>query len=191
MRRFYRGFGIIILILFMASCAPRYMLQQAPKDKPSEGKAIVHFIRPSSFGKAVQVTVWDNDKLIGVTTGKMGFQYECEPGKHLFISWSEYKSPVEAELLPGKVYYIVLRTRMGFWRARIHQIPVNPNHELWQNTMTWKDTLPNYEPDPAAIAPVEAKAHPKIIDYIQKYHTKIAGTKHVKYLRPEDGVLLE
>ena len=129
--------------------------------------------------------------LLMITTGKMGFQYECDPGKHLFISWSEYKSPVEAELLPGRVYYIVLRTRMGWWRARIHQVPVNPHHELWSSALTWQKTLPNYAPDPAAIAPVEAKAHPKIINYIQKYHTEIEGTKHVQYLRPEDGVPME
>jgi hypothetical protein len=191
MRRMFQVIAVAILLLFMASCAPRYMIPQEPIHQPTEGKAIVHFIRPSSFGGAVQATVWDNDKLIGVTTGKMQFQYECDPGKHLFITWSEYKSPVEAELLPDRVYYIVLQTRMGFWRARIHQHPVNSQSELWQDTMTWKQTLPNYVPDPAAIAPVEAKAHPKIIDYLQKYHTEIAGTKHVKYLRPEDGVPIE
>ena len=190
MRKLCQGIAVV-LILFAVSCAPRHMIQQEPMQKPSEGKAIVNFIRPSSFGKGAQVTVWDNDKLIGIATGKMGFQYECDPGKHLFISWSEYKSPVEAELLPGRVYYIVLRTRMGWWRARIHQVPVNPHHELWSSALTWQKTLPNYAPDPAAIAPVEAKAHPKIINYIQKYHTEIEGTKHVQYLRPEDGVPME
>jgi hypothetical protein len=35
---------------------------------------------------------------------------------------------------------------------------------------------------------VEAKNHPKIIKYLQEYHTEIAGTKYVHYLRPEDGV---
>ncbi|MGD8255616.1 MAG: hypothetical protein PVF48_14565, partial [Syntrophobacterales bacterium] len=191
MRRHYQVFAVVVLILFVVSCAPKYMVQQEPLQKPSEGKAIVHFLRPSSFGGALQVTVWDNDKLIGITTGKMGFQYECDPGKHLFISWSEYKSPVEAELLPGRVYYIVLRMRMGWWRGRIHQVPVNQYHELWSDALTWQKTLPNYVPDPAAIAAVEAKNHPKMIKYLQKYHTEIAGTKYVHYLRPEDGVVME
>ena len=191
MRRLCLGFAVAALILFVVSCAPKHMIKQERMQKPSEGKAIVHFLRPSSFGKAVQATVWDNDKLIGVTTGKMGFQYECEPGKHLFISWSEYKSPVEAELLSGRIYYIVLRIRMGVWRGRVHQVPINQYHELWPDALTWQRTLPNYVPDPEAIASVEAKNHPKIIKYLQKYHTEIAGTKHVKYLRPEDGVPME
>ena len=191
MRRLCQSTAVVVLILFVVSCAPRHMIQQESKQKPSEGKAIVHFMRPSSLGKAQQVTIWDNDKLIGITSGKMAFQYECDPGKHLFISWSEYKSPVEAELLPDRVYYIVLRMRMGWWRGRLHQVPVNQYHELWPSVLTWQKTLPNYAPDPAAFAPVEAKAHPRIIKYIQKYHTEIAGTKHVQYLRPEDGVVME
>ena len=191
MRRLCQGFAVVVLILFAVSCAPKHMVKQEPMQKPSEGKAIVHFLRPSSFGKAVQASVWDNDKLIGVTTGKMGFQYQCEPGKHLFISWSEYKSPVEAELLPDRVYYIILRMRMGMWRGRVHQVPVNQHHELWSDALIWQKTLPNYAPDPEAFAAVEAKNHPKIIKYLQKYHTEIAGTKHVKYLRPEDGVPME
>ncbi len=80
---------------------------------------------------------------------------------------------------------------MGVWRARIHQVPVNPQHELWQKALAWQKTLPNYTTDPSALAQVEAKAHPKILEYIQYYHTEVEGTKHVQYLRPEDGVPVE
>ena len=65
MRKLCQGIAVV-LILFAVSCAPRHMIQQEPMQKPSEGKAIVNFIRPSSFGKGAQVTVWDNDKLIGI-----------------------------------------------------------------------------------------------------------------------------
>lgn len=191
MRRICQVIGVVVLFLLVVSCAPKHMTKQEPLQKPGEGKALVNFLRPSSAGGAAQVTIWDNDKLIGYTAGKMTFQYECDPGKHLFISWSEFKSPVEAELLPGRVYYIVLRIRMGWWRARLHQVPVNPQHEMWQDALTWQKTLPNYKPDPAALAQIEAKNHPKIIKYLQEYHTEIAGSKYVHYLRPEDGIVPE
>jgi hypothetical protein len=191
MRRLWQGIAVVLLILFVVACAPRHMIKQEPMQNPSAGKAIVNFMRPSSFGGGVQATIWDSDKLIGFTAGKMAFQYECDPGKHLFIAWSEYKSPVEAELLPDRVYYIVLRMRMGWWRGRVHQVPINPHHELWSDALTWKKTLPNYKPNPSAIAEVEAKNHPKIMKYLQKYHTEIADTKHVQYLRPEDGVPMQ
>jgi hypothetical protein len=61
MKRLWQGIAVVVLILFVVSCAPKYMVQQEPMQKPSEGKAIVHFMRPSSFGGGLQVTVWDND----------------------------------------------------------------------------------------------------------------------------------
>ncbi len=186
-----RGALTAALVLLLISCGGKYMTLSEPLPKPSEGKALVNFMRPSSFGKAVEATIWDGEKLIGWIYGKQAFQYECEPGKHLFVSWSEYKSPVEAELLPGRVYYIVLRTRMGGWRARVHQIPVNPNHELWQEALTWSKSLPNYTFDKAGIDQLQAKGHNKIVEYLQDYQTEVVGTKHVQYLRPEDGVPLE
>ena len=47
MKRLWQGIAVVVLILFVVSCAPKYMVQQEPMQKPSEGKAIVHFMRPS------------------------------------------------------------------------------------------------------------------------------------------------
>jgi hypothetical protein len=156
--------------------------------KPSEGKALINFLRPASVGGAVSITIWDGDKLIGVPRGKQAFQYECDPGQHLFISWSEFKSPVEAELLPNRAYYIVLRVRMGFWRLRLHQVPVHPGHPLWEDALNWQKTLPSYEFDRSVLAQTAAENKAKIQKYLEAYKTKVAGTKYVQYLRPEDGV---
>jgi hypothetical protein len=191
MKKICRAAAVTVLFIFVVSCAPKHMIKQEPLQKPSEGKALVNFLRPSSTGGAAQVTIWDNDKLIGFTAGKMAFQYECDPGKHLFIAWSEFKSPVEADLLPNRVYYIVLRIRMGWWRARLHQVPLNPQSEMWQDALTWQKTLPNYKPDAAALAEIEAKNHDKITEYLQNYQNEVAGTKYVQYLKPEDGIPLE
>ena len=191
MLKLTRGALIAVLALLMVSCGGKYMIKSESLPKPTEGKALVNFMRPSFFGKANENTMWDGEKLIGWVYGKQAFQYECEPGKHLFISWSEYKSPVEAELLPGRVYYIVLRTRMGGWRVRVHQIPVSPNHELWQDALTWSKTLPFYTFEKPGLDELQAKGHDKIVKYLQEYPTEVAGTKHVLYLRPEDGVRVE
>jgi hypothetical protein len=182
---------ILLLLLAIVSCAKKYMIQQSPMVVPGQGKALVNFMRPSFFGKAVSVSLWDGDKLIGKIYGQQAFQYECEPGKHLFIAWSEYKSPVEAELLADHAYYIVLRTRMGGWRARIHQVPINKHHELWPEAQEWRKSLPNFTFDPASLSAMEAESKEKINEYLQYYEREVKGTKHVLYLRPEDGVLIE
>ena len=188
MRRHCQIIIVAVFVLFVVSCAPRYMIVQDAVPEPSEGKAIVNFVRPSSFGKGVKAPIWDGEKLIAMSLGKMAFQYECDAGKHIFIAWSEYKSPVEADLLPDRVYYIVLRTRMGWWRGRIHQVPVKKDDPLWEQALTWQKTLPNYTFDPSALAKIEAKSKDKILEYLDYYDREVKGTKHVKYLRPEDGV---
>ena len=191
MKTFFRCVVIALLVPFIVSCAPGYMIVREPISSPGEGKAVVNFLRPSGYGALANATVWDGDKLIGISFGKQRFQYECAPGKHLFIAWSEYKSPVEAELLPNRVYYIVLRIRMGFWRGRIHQVPLNKEHPLWENVLTWQQTVPNYTVDPQAFAAVEAQGKPNILEYLKNYESKVKGTKHVLYLRPEDGIIVE
>jgi len=166
------------------------MIKKEPKQKPSEGKALVNFIRPSYlWGAGTTATIWDSDKLIIISKhGKHSFQYECEPGKHLFTAWSGYVSPVEAEFLPNRIYYIVLRSRMGFGSLRIHQVPVSKEHPLWANTLMWQDALPYYTCDQATLAAVEAKYKGHLVKYLEEYDQEIKGTKYVQYLRPEDGV---
>ena len=190
MKKFCEYFVLFVMVSIIASCSMKrpYMIDKEPKSRPSEGKALVHFMRPSGTGRAAKASVWDRDKLIGMSFGKQGFQYECDPGKHLFIAWSEYKSPVEAELLPNRIYYIVLRIRMGWWRGRIHQVPVNKQHPLWEEVLAWQESLPNYTFDQHALAAAEAEGKPKIMDYLADYDSEVKGTKHVQYLRAEDGV---
>lgn len=191
MKRFWTYPVLALLFILPSSCGPgSYLIKEEPKLKPSEGKALVNFIRPRYlWGPGTTATIWDSDKLIIISEhGKHSFQYECEPGKHLFISWSEYKSPVEAELLPNRIYYIVLRRRMGFVRLRIHQVPVSKEHPLWEDALMWQDVLPNYTCDQETLAAVEAKSKKKILAYLEKYEHEIKGTKHVLYLRAEDGV---
>ncbi|MBW1924657.1 MAG: hypothetical protein JRF59_10915 [Deltaproteobacteria bacterium] len=188
MKRMIQALVVTALVVVLAGCGAKYMKVTPPMESPPEGKALVNFVRPSFFGKAVSASIWDGEKLIATVYGKQAFQYECEPGKHLFISWTEYKSPLEADLLPNHVYYVLLRTRMGGWRARVHQVPLNPNHELWSKALAWQKALPNYSFDQAVLATMEAENKEKIREYLRKYESEIKGTKYVQYLRPEDGV---
>jgi hypothetical protein len=77
---------------------------------------------------------------------------------------------------------------MGFVRLRIHQVPVSKEHPLWEDALMWQDVLPNYTCDQETLAAVEAKSKKKILAYLEKYENEIKGTKHVLYLRAEDGV---
>jgi hypothetical protein len=180
--------GLMVLLVGSCSINRPYMVDLPVKAAPSEGKVLVNFVRPSGYGSAAKATLWDGDKLIGVSFGKQSFQYECEPGKHLFLAWSEWKSPVEAELEANKVYFIALRIRMGWARGRIHQVPVNKSDPLWNEVVGAFKTNPNRGFQAAAIAAAEAEGRPKIREYLRLYDTEIKGSKYVLYLNRQDGV---
>lgn len=179
---------IILVIILGTSCAQWYFIEKEPKLRPSEDMALINFIKPSAIGARWGFQVWDGDKLIAGSFGEGRFQYECKPGKHLFVFWSEYKYPVEAELLPDTVYYIVLRVRPAAWTTRIRPEPVYKDHPWWEKVLTWEELLPNYTFDQQTLATTEAENKAKILKYLQYYEKEVKGSEHVIYLRPEDGL---
>ena len=186
MNRYLSAIGYFLLFV---SCAGKHTLyiKQEPKPGPSEGKVLVNFVRPHGIGSATRVEIWDSDKLIGISRGAHCFQYECDPGKYLFIAWSGYGSPVEANLASNRVYYILLRNRLG--EKSIYQIPLNRQHSYWKETLEWQRTLTNYAYDQEALAYNEGWNKATIQNYMLNYKT--AGRKEpIGQLRAEDGVLV-
>jgi hypothetical protein len=186
MNRCLSAIGLFSLLI---SCTGKYILyvKQEPKPRPSEGKALVNFVRPHGIGSATRVEVWDSDKLIGISRGAHCFQYECYPGKHLFIAWSGYGSPVEANLVSNSIYYILLHNRPR--ERSIYLIPLSRQHPYWRQTLEWQRTLVNYTYDQEALAYNELCNRTAIQNYMLKYKT--AGiTEPIGQLRPEDGVLV-
>ena len=185
----YLIMALLLLVVASGSLKRPYMIEQEPKLRPSEGKALINFVRPSTYRYEEKASIWDGDKLIGISFGAQCFQYECEPGKHLFIAWSQYKSPVEADLLPDRIYYIALRSRFTWgFRARIHQVPINKEHRLWGKVLDWQRSFPNRAFDRQQLATAEAESKSKIVEYLRYYESEVKGTKHVLFLRPEDGI---
>ncbi|MGD8113210.1 hypothetical protein ACQEXU_21085 [Vibrio sp. TRT 21S02] len=123
--------AMILFVLITASgCATQsnHMVKVAPENaitKPEEGKALVHFMRPSSFGGAIQSTVYDDSNYIGTVSAKTRLAYQAEPGKHMFMVIGENADFLEAELLADKIYYILVSARMGVWKARFSLNPAS------------------------------------------------------------------
>lgn len=91
-----------------------------------EGKAVVYFVRPSALGMAINFSYFDSTTLIGRFNGPKYIRYECEPGKHLFWARSENRDFVEAEIEPGKIYFIEAIVKMGAVKAAVNLQPVDP-----------------------------------------------------------------
>ena len=93
---------------------------------PSEGKAVVYFVRVSSLGFAINFSYFDKDKFIGKFKGTNYMRYECEPGEHLFWSRSENRDFITAELEAGKIYFVEAVPQMGGLKAQVQLVPINP-----------------------------------------------------------------
>ena len=130
------GIGLIVL----SSCAGSSSFMKPATERASltKDKAVVRFMRPSSFGFGININVLDGEKSIGNSVAKSQFDYGADPGRHLFIASAENQDYLEADLEAGKTYYVFTNIYPGFWRARVAFEPVTRGSKDW-------DTVHNYE----------------------------------------------
>ena len=135
-----------IAVVLLAGCGGiRFMKQaQAAPATPPAGKSLVNFIRPSAWGGAEDLPLFDGHRLIGNVEGKMICPYVCEPGEHWFIANKGHVSVVRAELLPDRVYDVLVDARPGAWSLNVSLDPVTKSAERRGRIGEW-DSLPRYE----------------------------------------------
>ena len=119
---------ISLYLLVMSGCASMHMTDVAEGnriDKPSPGKSLVVFMRPSFFGGAIQSVIYDGDTYIGTLSAGKQIAYETEPGQHMFMVVSEAADFLSADLDTDKTYYTAVVARPGLMRARFSFRPQN------------------------------------------------------------------
>jgi hypothetical protein len=98
-------------------------------------------MRPSTYGGAVQSTVFDitdgDNKFIGIVSAKTKVPYRTEPGKRMFMVIGESADFLEANLGPEKTYYVLVRPRMGMWKARFSMSPIRKADQAGQKFQDW------------------------------------------------------
>lgn len=125
---FIRMLALFVLTLLLTSgCATggKYMTEASRISGPEQGKALVTFVRPSSFGGAISFGLWDGDTFVGILGPKLCIQYEAVPGEHYFLARAENWSGVKADLAADRHYVIKANPVMGMWKARVALSPVN------------------------------------------------------------------
>lgn len=124
--------GMILMLmglLFLASgCAstPQYKLfdcmqrVDGPPAQPPPGKSLVVFHRVSNMtASGLYFHIWEGKRFVGITRGKQGLAYVCEPGEHFFVGrcqqnghwgaveFGEKTTAFSATLLPNQVYDVL------------------------------------------------------------------------------------
>jgi hypothetical protein len=88
--------------------------QVAKTLQPSDGKALVYILRPSTFGMVVRMFVRCDSVHIGSTMAHNFVYAMLDPGTHTLRSTSENNSTLEITVDAGKVYYVKQEVKMGF-----------------------------------------------------------------------------
>ncbi len=162
-------------------------------------KATVVFLRPSSFGGAIQASVYDTgpqeDKFIGIVSAGDKLAYSAEPGEHLFMVIAENADFMIAHLDAGKTYYVDVRPRPGVWKARFSLLPIHNDPAAKYSTQSqefqhWLEKTTWIEKGPGADQWYHEHAsniREKKLDYMQKWDRMKASDKANLTLNPSDG----
>ena len=121
MRGYVRRLLVVGLVAgALGACGSPVMKPVPAVQGVAGGKALVNFVRPRVFfGDGVSFSIWDGDRLVGVSSAGSRIQYLVEPGKHVFMANAENWSYVDAELAAGKEYFIKVNLFPGVLTGRV------------------------------------------------------------------------
>lgn len=96
---------------------------------PTEGKAVIYFLRTQNLGALMNFRFFEKDKFIGKFSGINYIRYECEPGKSVFWVKAENLDFIETDLEANKIYFIETNARMGAFSAAVKFKTVDFNNK--------------------------------------------------------------
>lgn len=153
MLRSMKSLGGLVAALALAACVSNRMTaapEPAIVTAPPADKAVVVFLRPSTFAFGIQSSVFDVTEnpptFIGIVSSTSKIAYASPPGARRFMVVSESADFMDAELESGKTYYSLVTPRMGAWKARFSLRPVHSgDSELDEQlqSCTWIDNTPS------------------------------------------------
>jgi hypothetical protein len=90
-----------------------------------EDESAIVFFRDTMLGGGVQAPVAEVKEgnevsFIAIISYYSKLLHRTTPGKHLYVVGGESSTLLEAELAPGKYYYVRVDPDMGFMKARFH-----------------------------------------------------------------------
>lgn len=122
------------------SASSKYMkeIQGGASPKATPDQATVVFVRHSGLARGIRTTILDErGEFVGDALAHGAFARQYPAGRHLFITWAENTDVLQAELQPGKIYYVEVDPSMGAFSARMHLFAIKPNTESWKDLKDW------------------------------------------------------
>jgi len=195
---------LLVVTVLIPVCACRgpsgYMTPTASLARPDAKSAVVRFVRPSQYlGGSSEFAILDGDKAIGALPNGAQFDYVTTPGKHLFITPGHRttRTPgsltagpyfLEADLGPGKTYYVVVRLHTEAGVERVWLTPITRRTEQWNEVPSYEKDLTRLEPNRASLAAWSTKHGGEIKALLRTYDEKWKHERQWATIGPDDGV---
>ncbi|MGR9115950.1 MAG: hypothetical protein ACU85E_09305 [Gammaproteobacteria bacterium] len=196
--------GIVIPVLLLAGGCTSSLMKKSvsdneviPAGNPEHAQII--FMRPSSFGGAIQSSVFDlkqegsqlsDDVFVGIVSANTKVLYDAEPGYHLFMVVGENADFMPAHLQAGKTYYALVTPRMGWWKARFSLKPIHQETLVSDDFHDWFESTDWYE-NTGESQQWAKKNWQSIQDkkqgYLEKWEQKPKSEKDKLTLKEDDG----
>jgi hypothetical protein len=159
---------------------------------PEAGEAVIVFIRASKLGGIVAATVYErsDDGAATFITAVYPDTYTVHkvvPGKHIFAVVSEAADFIEVDAAAGKIYPIIVRPRMGAWKARFSLSSGSPGTEFWDRVKGWLETGSRVTPNESAPIWFEQNRS-SVMAKFEKFWPKWTEKPDKPIVEPEDGI---
>ncbi len=178
---------ILFTVLFLSAFSmPLFSQGFQP---PAKGKAVVYFIRVSSWGSAVSFDFFHQDKFIGAFKGKNYMRYECNPGKNLFWASSENKEFLTADLKEGGIYIVIVDVIEGFWKAHVGLTPIDESKtDLFDRARMLVSEKPPVSIPQSKIDKMNKKLKKFITEELEHYETVTKNKYNFKHISPDMAI---
>lgn len=132
MKRFCTNAFLIVLLMFLVSCASGVPFTQLNPslnpEAPDTGR--VFFYRPSAAGAAVQPQILVNGNSIGKAISHGFYYLDLPPGDYEVVTSTEVKRKVSFVLDKGQTRYIKFNISIGFFVGHVYGELVEPEEAM-------------------------------------------------------------
>ena len=123
----------VLLLATFVMCGTAYAAEYYTKHEksderrgePQEGHALVYVFRPATVGGAIKTWAFADDDLLMVSKHKAYSFAQVPAGKVLFWTKSENTSAIELDVEAGKTYYLKVKIKPGFGKARVQILHID------------------------------------------------------------------
>ncbi len=161
-------------------------------DNPGPDEALIVFYRTVKGGYT-KPTVYERlddgtVELVSVHTPATYLVHPVSPGKHVFAVVGESADYIEVNAQGGHIYPVIIKARMGMWKARFSPLSGCPGSQDWPKLAKWlaKGTRVTLKSDEADVwFSTNAKS---VRQKVEAYWPKWLEKLDRPVIEPEDGV---